>query len=108
MSGTVRIDPDRVDCRIRMLMKHIQNPTLRPKRRAKMREELEVLIKIQDLYNREIAARIAQAKQKKLEEVAPELKPTAVEAEVAHEKAEAMLTTPFSVVPPKQEEKKEQ
>lgn len=104
MSGTVRIDPDKVDRRIRMLKKHIMNPTLRPKRRAKMRQELEVLIKIQALYLKEVAAQIEQAKQKKLEEVAPELKSAAVEAEVAHDKAVAMLSTPFGAEI-KQEEK---
>jgi gas vesicle protein len=111
MSGTVRIDPDLVDRRIRMLTNHIKNPTLRAKRRAKMKEELATLLKIQDLYNREMVARKAEASQKKLEEVVPELKDTAKDAERAHLKAKkngavAMLPTVFDVFPTEEETEK--
>lgn len=71
---SVRVAPKLVERRIRMLTNHIKNPTLRPKRRAKMKQELEVLLRIKELYEKQRTQMMNAAMQKRLEEVAPELK----------------------------------
>jgi hypothetical protein len=66
-----------------------------------MEAELERLRKVIEAYNK-LGAKLIE--QQKLEQVTPELKPVAKEAEETHEKA--MLTTPFthSGIPLKWEE----